>query len=70
MKPVPEKGATHENKSHDRPQERTAPLAASPEHCRLLVLALKIVVEDIMRAIWSVIESIAYCVEFEYPSHV
>ena len=50
-----------------RPVQNITP---NVEHCRLLDLALKIVVKDIMGAIWSVIESIAHCVGFGYKSHV
>jgi len=32
------------------------------EHCRLLVLARKIVVENIMRAVWPIVEPVAHCV--------
>ena len=40
------------------------------EHCRLLILARKIVIEDIMGTVWPVIEPVAHDVGFGYTSYV
>ena len=40
------------------------------EHCRLLILARKIVIEDIMGTVWPVIEPVAHGVGFGYTSYV
>jgi hypothetical protein len=50
-----------------RPVEDTTPDVL---HCRFLTLAREIVIEDIMRAIWPVIEVIAHRLGFGYASHV
>jgi hypothetical protein len=50
-----------------RPVENTAP---DVEHCRFLTLTREIVIEDIMCAIWPVIEGVAHRLGFGYASHV
>jgi hypothetical protein len=40
------------------------------EHRRFLLLAWVIVIEDIMRAVWPVIEGVAHRLGFGYASHV
>jgi hypothetical protein len=50
-----------------RPVENITP---DVKHCRFLLLAREIVVEDIMRAIWPVIKGEAHRLGFRYASHV
>ncbi len=50
-----------------RPVENTTP---DVEHCRFLTLAREEVIEDIMRAVWPVIEGVAHRLGFGYASHV
>ena len=40
------------------------------EHCRLLIPARKLVVEDIMGTVWPVVESVAHGVGFGYTNYV
>ena len=42
-------------------------ITSNVEHCRLLVLTRKIVVDDGMHTVWPVIKPEARCVGFEYP---
>lgn len=46
---MPEKGNTHDHKSHAHPQERARPQATTQGHYHVLVLAHKIVIEGDMR---------------------
>ena len=50
-----------------RPVENITP---DVERCRLLVLARKIVIEDIMGTVWPVVEPVAHGVGFGYTSYV
>ena len=50
-----------------RPVRNITPIV---EHCRLLDLNRKIVVENIMRTVGPVVEPVAHCVEFGYTSYV
>jgi hypothetical protein len=77
MEQVPKKGKTLTSANFmavrncalrlKRPVENTAP---DVEHCRFLTLAREIVIEDIMRAVWPVIEGVAHRLGFGYASHV
>ena len=40
------------------------------KHCRFLILAREKVIEDVMRAVWPIIECIAHCQGLGYASHV
>jgi hypothetical protein len=44
-----------------RPVEDNENITLNVEHCRFQVLARKIVVEDIIRAVWPVVKPIAHC---------
>ena len=37
-------------------------ITSNVKQCRLLVLARKVIVEDIMRAVWPIVEPVAHCV--------
>jgi hypothetical protein len=50
-----------------RPVENITP---DVEHRRFLVLAREIVIEDIMCAVWPVIEAVTHRLGFGYASHV
>ena len=40
------------------------------KHCRFLVLAREKVIEDVMRAVWPIIECVAHRQGLGYVSHV
>jgi hypothetical protein len=50
-----------------RPVEDTTP---NVEQCRFLLLAREVIIEDIMRAVWPVIEGVAHRLGFGYTSDV
>jgi len=44
--------------------------APNEEHRCLLVLAREVVIKDVVRAVWPVVESVAYCPGLRYARHV
>jgi len=77
MEQVPQKGKTLTSADFmavrdsalrlKRPVENTTP---DVEHCRFLLLAREIVIEDIMRAVWPVIKGVTHRPGFGYAGQV
>ena len=58
------------SKSALRPKRPIENITPDVEHCRLLVLARKIVVEDIMGTVWPVVKPVAHGVGFRHTRYV